>query len=92
MSVLKRTKGVRKRRKSGFTYEEIAQKLAKQEYRCAICLCPLTFDTAVGDHDHRTGKHRGLLCTLCNTGLGMFRDAASVLEYAAKYLREHGLD
>lgn len=68
------------------------EQLKIQEYKCAICHS----DTPGGgrtrwaiDHDHNTGQVRALLCLLCNTGLGKFKDNADLLEKAAKYLRYH---
>ena len=38
------------------------------------------------DHDHETGKVRGLLCLQCNTALGLLKDNPKVLKKALKYL------
>jgi hypothetical protein len=40
----------------------------------------------VVDHDHATNKIRGMLCNMCNKGLGLFRDNPELLEYARIYL------
>jgi len=40
----------------------------------------------VVDHNHKTGKFRGMLCTNCNSGLGHFRDEPGILRMAIFYL------
>lgn len=68
--------------------------LAKQNEVCAICKCPETrtrsnrkIQLAI-DHSHDSGLIRGLLCTDCNRGLGMFHDDVHRLESAARYIME----
>jgi hypothetical protein len=41
------------------------------------------------DHDHKTGKIRGLLCCSCNVGLGVFKDSPELLRKAIKYLDDN---
>ena len=43
-------------------------------------------DQAVIDHDHKTGKLRGLLCHQCNVGIGNFKDDVNILMNAILYL------
>jgi hypothetical protein len=70
--------------------------LATQGGVCAICGCEPRRRKGQRDvllhvdHDHATGKVRGLLCFNCNGGLGKFKDTPEHLIRAAEYLRRHG--
>lgn len=56
----------------GLTPEQYDEKLRNQGGGCAICLKPYNSGRRLSvDHDHQTGMVRGLLCTSCNTRLGM---------------------
>ena len=46
----------------------------------------------VEDHDHESGKERGLICGLCNSGLGFFRDSTASRSNAIEYLVKSGKD
>lgn len=39
------------------------------------------------DHDHQIGGIRGLLCSRCNSALGLFNDDINLLQSAIKYLK-----
>ena len=41
------------------------------------------------DHDHQTGKVRGLLCSDCNTGIGKLKEKRETFLSAIKYLDFH---
>lgn len=68
----------------GITLEEFEDLFAAQEYKCAICKTEPKKPCV--DHDHRTGKVRGVLCSGCNSALGALGDNLSGLLRAVEYL------
>lgn len=58
--------------------------------KCEICLRFWNIKLEV-DHDHKTGKVRGMLCRRCNGALGWFGDSIEFLKKAIAYLEKaHG--
>ena len=77
------------RSRYGITLEQYQQMFNNQNGKCAICgvhQVNLTRKLAV-DHCHTTEKIRKLLCSNCNTGLGMFKHNQIFLQSAIEYLR-----
>lgn len=73
---------------TGFTPQLWQLAIQLQESRCAICrisLDPKSKQTHA-DHCHRTKKPRGVLCSKCNTALGLLNDDIDVITRAAAYL------
>ncbi len=70
----------------GLLPDEFYSLLISQQGRCAICNDPLYPGPHI-DHDHTTGAVRGLLCRLCNKGIGLLRDDPRIIEAALSYLR-----
>jgi len=64
-------------------------RLENQGGRCAICRNPSPGGKRLCvDHDHATGRIRGLLCGACNLVLGYARDSEAVLASAIQYLAQ----
>lgn len=72
----------------GINKKRYTEMFNEQGGRCKICLKHQTeFNKNLSiDHCHTSGVVRGLLCSFCNTGLGMFKDNLEIIESAKKYL------
>jgi hypothetical protein len=83
----------------GITLQEYNTLLEQQNHRCAICESTDPkgrksgrgggVDVFYVDHDHNTGKVRGLLCNVCNRTMGYVGENSGVLEEMIKYLQTH---
>ena len=77
----------------GLTPDRFNSMLKEQNNKCKLCLVEfdeLVFNHTLNvDHCHTTNKVRGLLCSLCNRGLGQFKDNIERLTQAINYLQEN---
>ncbi|AYV26896.1 MULTISPECIES: endonuclease VII domain-containing protein [Streptomyces] len=71
------------KRKYGITEAERDGMIAAQGGNCLLCR---TAPAEHVDHDHQTGKVRGVLCFSCNAALGQFKDRPDVIRRAAAYV------
>lgn len=79
-------KGEKLKRDFGLTLDEYNMIWQRQGMVCAICG---QFAEGKGkhvDHDHLTGKIRGILCSRCNQALGLMRDNPGIARKAMEYL------
>ncbi len=77
--------GLKKRH--GITKDDYEEMLANQGGVCGICHKPPPEGQYLHvDHDHKTGRIRGLLCRQCNIGLGNLGDDASLIDKISEYL------
>lgn len=85
-------------RVSGWSREAVAAAWEIQNGCCAICIGQISLEpgthetkhmSAHADHCHRTGNPRGLLCGMCNRGIGCLRDCPAILRQAAGYLESY---
>lgn len=82
-------------RNYGITLDQYNEMLAKQSGVCAICLQPEKMmhggkvKRLCVDHDHKTGKVRGILCHRCNTTLGQYEDNPELMRNLISYLESN---
>lgn len=72
----------------GMTYAIYEKMLEEQNHRCAVCQ---THQSMLGknlgvDHDHLSGKPRGLLCDACNRAIGYLKESRVLFQSAIEYL------
>ncbi len=72
-------------RKHGITPEEFDEMAADQRGLCLVC--EEKPERLYVDHDHATGKVRGLLCVNCNFALGHAKDSIEILHKLVRYLK-----
>ena len=79
-------------RRYGISVEEYRRMKARCECKCEICGKVLedtdTYTRICIDHNHRTGKVRGLLCQSCNNRVGWAERYFNVPEKAQRYAAE----
>lgn len=78
----------------GLSLDDIEEMNKAQNYMCALCDIHISDLTGKKkklcvDHDHVTGKVRGLLCESCNTVLGMAKDNTETLNRAVAYIERN---
>lgn len=70
-------------RKYGITLEDVNSMLAEQGNLCKICRLPT--GPLVVDHNHTTGKVRGMICKVCNWYMGKIDRDLGVIERLKTY-------
>lgn len=79
----------------GLSEDQFEKMLLDQNFSCAVCGDSFTNEPGLNssrdgkphvDHDHTTGRIRGLLCHQCNSMLGFSRDNEFILRQAVAYL------
>lgn len=75
-------------KKYGITGEEFRLIVKKQNGKCPICKRKDNKNLSI-DHDHFTGKLRGVICNRCNMALGNVQDSPKILKALINYLEKH---
>lgn len=81
----------RLRKNYNLSLAEYDEMLQKQDGKCATCQLHFSvFKRALAvDHDHSSGKIRGLLCGSCNSSLGLLKENFDTVLRLAKYIQTH---
>ena len=92
-----RYKGYDLKKHYGITLDQYTTLLKEQNGVCAICKQPeFARDHRTGklrslavDHNHTTGRIRGLLCTNCNKAVGHLKDDSELARKCEEYLLKY---
>lgn len=81
------------KKRFGITLNDYNKMLEEQNGVCAVCKEKETVrlngkvKRLCVDHDHKTGKVRGLLCMSCNIALGKLKDNSTIIESLLTYIK-----
>ena len=81
-----KTKTQQLKKMFGIGMEEYSKMLEEQNGKCAVCGMEDQWFSLAVDHCHDKKHIRGLLCSQCNRGIGLFKDDPQRLRNAAAYL------
>ena len=89
-----RNKNMVLKRLYGINLEDYDKLYQSQNGCCGVCQKQLkargkSKDSGVVDHDHVTGKVRGILCSACNTALGLLGENITTMLRAIEYTKKH---
>jgi len=74
----------------GLTVEQYDVLMKDHEGVCAVCKQPEPQNKALSiDHNHLTGKVRGLLCHPCNAALGLLKEDSARIDRLMKYIEKY---
>lgn len=79
-------------RRKGMTFEEYTYKVTSQKNACEICHSSFgreAYKCSYIDHCHKTGKFRGLLCSQCNTAIGLLKESETLFKACITYLKKY---
>lgn len=77
----------------GLTEQAYYEMFERQNFSCAICgstYSQFAHGLAV-DHNHKTGRIRGLLCALCNAAIANLQDEPTLVLKAYRYVKNDGV-
>lgn len=77
-------------RRHNISVEEFWSLYENQDGTCPVCDTAIKAEDSAIDHNHKTGKVRGILCKTCNRALGLLKDSPNNLKRGAEYLKERG--
>lgn len=70
----------------GLTQDKVDEMTLRQNGLCAICKKRKKLGV---DHNHKTGQIRELLCSNCNTAIGLVGEDIAILHMMIYYLETH---
>lgn len=87
----KKTRDNELKRKYNLTRDEYNNLFLLQNYNCGNLKCDSNLKIKIShvDHNHETGKVRGLLCNNCNMSLGLLKEDCNKLQGLIDYIEKH---